>query len=341
MTKVATVASNIVEQFSDHAELSQSEIEGKLDHLVSEYKVPLDEAERTVRNNVMDKHDIDNSEYGQNAPGAPQQDQQNPDEFDPTPVEEITEAEEWHDLRVDVIDLWDPSHEDMAQVGLLGDHSDVIKFVIWENDSGTPVELLEEGETYEISNVVSDEYKGRYSVVFRQSSTVEHVEGESASTGNNDVTIEGVLVDVRPGSGLIKRCPEEDCTRVLKNGRCPEHGEVEGEFDLRIKAVIDDGVTAQNVVFNQEATEEVAGIELEEAKEMAMDALDTSVVAQEIKAEVLGEHFEIQGPKLGQNVLVNEATTTDGITNEIVEELQSKAETVSTAVDSQNAEASA
>ena len=124
--------------------------------------------------------------------------------------------------------------------------------------------------------------------------------------GADESEFEGALVDIQRGSGLIKRCPEDDCTRVLQNGRCSEHGEVEGEFDLRIKGVLDDGETVQEVIFDQEMTEELTGITLEEAKERAMDALDTSVVAEDMRSEVLGTYYRVRGPTFGRYVLVNE-----------------------------------
>jgi replication factor A1 len=65
---------------------------------------------------------------------------------------------------------------------------------------------------------------------------------------DNERTMEGALVDIKDGSGLIKRCPDEDCTRVIRNGRCSEHGDVSGEFDLRIKGVLDDGEQAQDAL---------------------------------------------------------------------------------------------
>jgi len=323
-TEVANTASGIVEQFSDHADIEQADVEDDLEELVDEYKVPLDEAERTVRNNLMDEHGIDQSAVAQGDGAAPDSEDLSDDEFNPTPVEDINEADEWHDLLVDVIELWEPSHPDMAQVGLIGDDTDIIKFVIWENDGEVPVELLEEGETYEINNVVSDEYNGRYSVKLNSSSSVTEVEGQAANNRSDNVVVDGVLVAVKSGSGLVKRCPDEDCTRVLQNGRCSEHGEVEGEFDLRIKAVVDNGAVAQNVVFDQEATEDVAGIELEEAKQMAMDALDTGVVAQEISAEVLGQYYKIEGPELGRNVLVENVTAVSGVDDDQIQSLQER-----------------
>ena len=113
----------------------------------------------------------------------------------------------------------------------------------------------------------------------------------------------------RSNSPSTSPCPESECTRVLQNGRCSEHGDVEGEFDLRIKGVLDDGTEVHEVIFDQEATEELTGIGLDEAQEMAMDALDTEVVVEEMRETVLGLYYRVAGPTLGRYVLANETET--------------------------------
>jgi ssDNA-binding replication factor A large subunit len=85
-----------------------------------------------------------------------------------------------------------------------------------------------------------------------------------------------------------------------------EEVEVEGEFDLRIKGVLDDGADVHEVIFDQEATEELTDITLDEAQEMAMDALDTSVVADEMREKTLGYYYRVAGPTLGRYVLAND-----------------------------------
>src|SRR5438094_9865741 len=67
--------------------------------------------------------------------------------------------------------------------------------------------------------------------------------------GGADVTLRGILIDLREGSGLVYRCPE--CRRVLRKGACRLHGEVKGEPDLRVKAVLDDGSAAVSAVFDR------------------------------------------------------------------------------------------
>jgi len=215
---------------------------------------------------------------------------------------DIDQDEQWVDLRVKLVDLWEPRSDAISQVGLLGDESGTIKFVSFTTSD---LPTLDEGTSYSLGNVVTDEYEGRYSVKLNRTTSIQELD-EDIEVGDDSTEVEGALIDVQRGSGLIKRCPEEDCTRVLQNGRCSEHGEVDGEFDLRIKAVLDDGEQVHEVIFNQEATEELTGVELEEAKQMAMDALDTSVVADEMKAEILGLYYRVRGPTFGRYVLADE-----------------------------------
>ena len=295
MTELRTHAAEIAEQFSDHVDVTEDEVETKLQQLVEEYQVPLDEATRSVRNSYLEEAGLDRDEISQGG-------------SDQVLVNDIDQDEQWVDLRVKLVDLWDPRSDSISQVGLLGDESGTIKFVAFETSE---LEQLEEGQCYELSNVVTDEYQGTYSVKLNRTTTITEID-EEIEVGDNSETVEGALVDVQSGSGLIKRCPEENCTRVLQNGRCAEHGEVDGEFDLRIKAVLDDGHEVQDVIFNREATEELTGIELEEAKQLAKDALDTTVVADEMRADILGRYFTVTGPTLGRYVLANEFEQHDG-----------------------------
>ncbi|PSQ05363.1 replication factor A [Halobacteriales archaeon QS_5_68_33] len=290
MTDLRTHATEIHEQFADQLDVTVEEVEERLDTLVNEYKVPVSEARRSVTNTYLDEAGIDRDELG--GGGGNEQVQ----------VADVDAPEEWVDITAKVIELWDPRSDAVAQVGLLGDETGTIKFTKW---SKSDLPGLDEGGVYHLRNVVTDEYQGRFSVKLNRTTVIEERD-EDLEVGDDDVTVEGALVDIQSGSGLIKRCPEEDCTRVLQNGRCNEHGEVDGEFDLRIKGVLDDGEDVHEVLFDREGTEDLTGITLEEAKDMAMDALDTSVVADEMRAGVLGRYYRVSGPTYGRYVLVDE-----------------------------------
>jgi replication factor A1 len=315
MSDVEDTASDIVAQFNNHSDISQSDIEEQLKDLRDEYSIPLTEAKRVLKNQLEEDLDTNTA-------------------FDPTPMDEIDTEGNWIDLRAEVIELWEPRHESMEQVGLLGDESGTTKFTLWENrdpEFRTDTPRFEEGETYHIRAVSTDEYEGRYSVELGDRTVVEPADEDSISNSSNSTTKEGLVVDMRTGSGLIKRCPNDDCTRVLQNGRCNVHGEVDGNFDLRIKAYLDDGHAAQKVVFDEEATTELTGITLDDAKQMAKDALDTSVVANEIQEIAVGQYLEITGPVIGENLLVDEMESTDSVSEEHLEALKDELEAGPTA----------
>jgi replication factor A1 len=300
MSDVRQHAEEIREQFSEHLDLTVEEVEDRLDNLVNEYRVPLEEARRSVVSHYLDEAGLERDDIRSGGGGTQEMN-----------VEEVNEDEIWLGLTAKVVDLWEPRSDAVGQVGLLGDETGTIKFTKWA-DSDLPE--LEDGKVYRLGNLVSDEYQGDYSVKLNRTTTVEELD-EDIEVGDNTAEVEGALVDIQSGSGLIKRCPEEDCTRVLQNGRCSEHGDVEGEFDLRIKGVLDDGAEVHQVILDEAATENLTGIGLQEAQDMAMDALDTTVVAEEMRETTLGRYYRVAGPTMGQYLLADEVEELAGPTD--------------------------
>lgn len=289
MSDTEQAASDLVEQFSEHLDLEQAEVKTQLDELTGEYSLPLDEARRSLRNKYMEKAGLDTEDILQDREDAL--------------VGEINEDELWVDLRVKVEDLWEPNHDSMSQVGLLGDESGTIKFTSFKTSD---LPDLDEGKSYKLQNVVSDEYNGSYSVKLNKTTEITELD-EDIEVGDDSIEYEGVLIDIQSGSGLIKRCPNEDCTRVLDSSRCAEHGDVDDhEFDLRIKGVLDDGDDVCEVIFDKEMTESATGYSLEDAKELAKQEYDTTVVAERMADKIHSQFFHVTGPRIGQYLLVND-----------------------------------
>jgi replication factor A1 len=298
MSATTDAVETIEAQFENSAvDVDTADIKTRLDTLVHEYQVPAEEARRSVVNSLLDDHDIDrNAFYGQSSSSNEQ-----------VGCGTIDEDEQWVDVQAQVVDLWEPNSEKIAQVGLLGDDTGTVKFVAFETSNLPP---LEEEMSYQLENVVTDEYQGRYSVKLNRTTEITPLE-EVVDVADRETTCAGMVVAIQPGSGLIKRCPDADCTRVLDSGRCSEHGDVEGEFDLRIKAVLDNGQDASDVLFDQAQTEAIMEMNLEEATELAMDALDTKVVQDHIEEHLVGRYLAVEGPEIGRYVLVNEANAPD------------------------------
>jgi len=296
-------------------ETTRQAIEQNLDKLVA-HQVPVDEAVRTVVRGVMRDAGLKRSDLP--AELATLAGYSVGSQFERTMLGDVAEADQWIDVVAEVVELWKPRSEKIAQVGLLGDESGRLKFVTWE--SANLPELVE-GETYQFQNAVTDEYQGRYSVSLNSASAVGPSE-EAVSTAAEGVTVGGAIVAIQEGSGLIKRCPESDCTRVLSGERCAEHGDVEGAFDLRIKAVVDDGSRSINAIFDAAATTAVSGLSMADAQAMAMDALDTSVVVDELAERVFGRPYRITGPVVGEYFLVDDVaqgSAEEDLSNEALE----------------------
>lgn len=235
-------------------------------------------------------------------------------------IVEINEPGRWADLKVKVTQLWETNSEAISQSGLIGDDTGTIKFVKWAK---AELPSLEEGKSYQIKNVVTDEFQGRFSVKLNRTSKIEPLDVD-IEVGSQAVEFTGALVDVQKGSGLIKRCPI--CKRSLAKGVCSEHGKVEGSYDLRIKAVIDDGRRVQDVLINRETTERLVGITLDSAKQMAMEALDHEVVRSMIEGKLVGRYFSITGPRVDRYILVETINEAVPVTASQVNELMATVE---------------
>src|SRR3989475_2728623 len=133
--------------------------------------------------------------------------------------------------------------------GVVADETGKTQFSAWK-DFG-----LGDGEVIRIDGAYVKSWRGIPQISFDERATITRLKPDllppldvlSASPrmwiedlaergGAADVTVRGILIDLREGSGLVYRCPE--CRRVLRKGACRLHGEVKGEPDLRVKAVL-------------------------------------------------------------------------------------------------------
>ncbi|WP_336038132.1 Single-stranded DNA binding protein [Halobacterium yunchengense] len=186
--------------------------------------------------------------------------------------------------------------------GVLGDESARLPFTDWD-----PHAEIEAGASVRLEDVYVREFRGVPSVNVSEFSTVTALDRDVEVGGPTrlavreaverggayDVELVGNVIEVRDGSGLIQRCPE--CGRVVQKGQCRQHGDVEGEDDLRVKAILDDGTDTVTVVLDRELTEEVYGGGLEDARRQARDAMDQEVVAESIADEIVGREFRVRG----------------------------------------------
>ncbi len=231
-------------------------------------------------------------------------------------VADISDDGKWVDLKGKIVQLWENTNESISQVGLIGDETATIKFIKWAR-AEIPVELVE-GKNYLFRNAVTSEWNGKLEITLNKSSSIEEI-SDDIEVGTRDAVLTAAMVDVQLGSGLIKRCPQ--CNRSLTKGACAEHGKVDGVYDLRLKAVLDTGTIAQDILLKKEVTEEISGITLEEAIAMAADALDQGVVLEAMKQKLVGKYYTVSGPRVDRYILVESIRKESNLDHELLDEL--------------------
>lgn len=291
-------------------EVDRNKIRARLDHLVG-YKVPLNEASRTVITSLRKEYNLPFEAFKPGNSGL-------------VSISSVKEDNKWVTVKGRVLQLWDPRSESISQTGLIGDNSGVIRFTIFSKSANKLGITIEEGESYEFRNVVSSIWQDQISLKANSSSEIVQLETE-IEVRRQSVTVTGIVSGISAGSGLIKRCPE--CKRKLSKGSCAEHGRVEGVFDLRLKAVLQDSVPSNppqshDLVINAGLVEKLTGISLQKAIDLASEALDTAVVADYLAEKVLFNYYKVTGAQLSGNFLVEDIVQVNGLAKQIADEVK-------------------
>ena len=282
MDDVTERAAQIVEELPDGADATEDEVADRLEAYMEHDLSMATAADAVTR------------EYGGGSGAMPDDD---PEDREIASLD--TEGEPVN-IEGRVVDLWDPNHESIYQTGLIGDESGVTKFTEFKSD-GESVDL-EEDKSYRIENASTDEWEGDYNILIEDDSAVTELDEDVEVTdddGEQDtVTISGAIVNVPDRkNGLIRRRVGDD--RIVDSD-----SDAETEYDLRIKAHLDDGDECRTVYFDAEQTTELTGIDVEEAREIATDKLSIEAVIGQMKPDVLGRYFTLEVVQIEDNHLV-------------------------------------
>jgi replication factor A1 len=282
---------SIVERFAEIGhDIDVNEVASRIEVLTKQFKVPLDDAESSVISYFLRQNGVERAAYYEGSGGN-----RNVNVADIEIEEGI-----WCNLRAKFTDNWESASEHIDQIGLIGDDTGKIKFVMWKNAG---LSLMELGKSYTIDNVVTSVYNDKVSVTMNKTSVITEID-EDIEVGNTTAEYTGVMVHIKKGSGLIKRCPE--CNGALRGGTCVEHGNVAGKNDLRIMATLDNGESTRDVLLGCEITEYVWGHTLGEAVEMAVESLDAGVVLEDMIPNLVGRYYTVSGGKMDTMIFVNE-----------------------------------
>jgi len=208
--------------------------------------------------------------------------------------------------------------------GIIGDETGKAQFTSWHDFD------LKKGDVVRISGGYIKSWKGIPQLTFDEKAVVKKLDAGKLSNeevqtrkmplhllvekrGALDVEVEGTVIEIRGGSGLIMRCPE--CNRVLQNDECNIHGKVKGKPDIRIKLVVDDGTGSVNGIINREITEKLLGKTLEECKKIVEKSKDENVLVDEMNNMLFARRVNMRGNALGDEfgttVIVKNAQLVD------------------------------
>ncbi len=195
--------------------------------------------------------------------------------------------------------------------GVVADETGKVQFTAWNDFK------LKQGEVVRISKATVKGWRGipqlnfderaEITKIMEKFPSVEELQKVGRSMiselagrgGASDAVVEGVITEVRDGSGLVMRCPE--CKRALQKGTCKVHGRVEGYPDLRVKATLDDGTGAVSLIIGRELTERLLDSTLDDAMAKAKEAMNFEVVK-----DMLEERLTLKVMKVMGNIRADE-----------------------------------
>ena len=220
-----------------------------------------------------------------------------------TPIHELRQGV--FSIRGKVIQEWESNHERLLQSGMLGDETGTVRFTIWKDDN---MGRLEQDVVYKIFYSNVSIFNDQFSITLNGSTYLPE-EGATLSVPSQDTMVEGVLVNIIPGSGLIKRCPVEGCGRALsRQNLCFEHDiQSSWEYDLRVRAWLDNGVQTWEVTLPAEVVTKLTGISIASAKETAENnPLGPDAVLYEITDMLQGRYLECSGRLIDHRLFAQE-----------------------------------
>jgi replication factor A1 len=135
----------------------------------------------------------------------------------------------------------------------------------------------------------------------------------------------GTIVSVREDSGIIKRCPE--CRRVLRDGACFNHGEQDGNTDVRMRFVLDDGRSTVSLFVNKASTEQLLGLNEQQIESTISEKGQVEFV-QSIREQFLGRQCSAVGRSLvddnGAMLLADDVSMIESDSALVATELRAK-----------------
>ena len=255
----------IIGRVSDEFDVDEDMVSENVRVMIEEYQIADSEVENAVLSKVADNQGVTKEELLESSEDDYSEEDMEPDEVK---IGDIDEADQWVTIEGMIAQLWDVKSDDVAQKGLIADETGRIQFVSWEDSDP---ETLVEGQHYRLENVVTgyNEVTDYYSVSINSNTDIEFVD-------KAPVEVSGVAVAMGKDTGLVDVEDEED------------------EQKVQLRLALDDGDSIHRVHLDEEKTEELTGIDLEEAREIARENFERSDVVEAMGNKVLGRFFKAE-----------------------------------------------
>ena len=152
---------------------------------------------------------------------------------------------------------------------------------------GTPDLTVDRSEQAEVLDAIP------WEAIDASTHSVEVDFTELLSGGSRSgVTSTAAVISVASGSGIIHRCPE--CKKAMRDGACREHGPQEGVEDLRLRIILDDGVSNGALILGRVSAEAFLGQTMAEVQEATqVDGGDAFLA--ELRSRMLGQKHTFTG----------------------------------------------
>ena len=139
------------------------------------------------------------------------------------------------------------------------------------------------------------------------------------------ISTSGHIISIREDSGIISRCSE--CRRVLRDGECATHGSQDGDSDVRMRLVLDDGTSTISLIVNKAASESLIGMD-QQSITSDISKNGTMAFVQNLRERLLGRQLKASGRTIvdeqGAMLLSDEVELIELVPELIAAELRAK-----------------
>jgi len=180
-------------------------------------------------------------------------------------ISEFDKENQMGNIVCEICSTYQPASDENRTEVIVQDISGRANLILNNDVDDLCVEL---GETYSLTNVIGVCREKNYVLKPTEETNIQQLEDSTEPTSTSIRIIEGRITQITPISGLIRRCGQDNCNKILDvDFSCPDHGDCNGVWDLRVGFIVDDGKNPEKINLGRILTNELADITLDEAIE--------------------------------------------------------------------------